>query len=46
MSFENYRLAQEAGFQRMEALWLIACLIKGVPMPDWMIEKLEGEPDV
>lgn len=39
--YECYLLSKRAGFEKMEALWLVGCLIKGLPMPDWMMEKLE-----
>ena len=43
MLFENYQLAKRAGFESLEALWLIGCMLKGVPLPDWMVEKLNKE---
>lgn len=43
--YEMFGLAMQAGFERMEALWLVGCMTKGVPLPDWMMEKLERNPD-
>lgn len=43
MLYENYRLAKNAGFEQIEALWLVGCMVRGVPLPDWMVERLNKE---
>ena len=42
---EIFLAAQRAGFQRIEALWLTGCMVKGVPLPEWLLEHMNGEEE-
>ena len=42
---EMYRSYREAHFTRFESLWLTGAMAKGVPMPDWLIERLREEEE-
>lgn len=43
---EVYLSLRQAGFGRMDARWLVACLLKGVPLPDWFADKLrDADPE-
>lgn len=37
---EAYQTFLKAGFAPMEALWLIGCMLRGVPLPEWLIDRL------
>ena len=46
MLHEFYSSLRNAGFGRTAALWLTACMSKGVPLPDWFADKLrDADPD-
>lgn len=38
---EIYNNAQAAGFTKYEALWIIGIMLKGLPMPEWISERLD-----
>ena len=40
---EMYRSYREAHFTRFEALWLTGAMAKGVPMPEWLVDRLRDE---
>lgn len=39
---EIHASLRRAGFGRWQALWLTACTIKGVPLPQWFADQLES----
>lgn len=39
---EIHASLRRAGFGRWQALWLTACMAKGVPLPQWFVAQLEG----
>lgn len=40
---ETYTLLTGAGFEEYQALFLVGVLLKGVPMPDWVIARISGQ---
>lgn len=42
---EFYSSLRRGGFGRWEALWLTGCMVKGVPLPDWLADKLRNTED-
>lgn len=47
---EIHQSFRRAGFGRWQALWLTACMAKGVPLPQWFAAQLDAvqqpPPDV
>lgn len=39
---EIHQSLRRAGFGRWQALWLTACMAKGVPLPQWFADQLQS----